>query len=130
MSKDSYITISIHFIDSDWNLGYRSLGAVPFPGEHTSLRVAEITENLLNEFHMPEGQKPSATSDQGSNVRRALETLMQLDWIPCVAHITNLAVRGTLDTLPDHIQALVENCNEVASVFRVSPKQKHIFREI
>ncbi len=53
---------------------------------------------------------------------------MELDWIPCIAHVTNLAVRGCLDNLSEEVQLLIENCNEVASVFRTSPKQKDIFR--
>lgn len=48
---------------------------------------------------MPDGYVPSFTSDQGGNVRKAIEEGLQFDWIPCLAHVANLVVKHTLDSL-------------------------------
>ena len=79
---------------------------------------------------MPDGYSPSATSDQGANVRKALEDLCGYDWIPCLAHITHLSVGGALDAMGPAAADLTKSCNDIAVHFRVSPKQTDAFRQV
>ena len=45
---------------------------------------------------MPEGVKHSITTDQGSNIAKAVDEIMEWDWIPCINHVTHWVVTNAV----------------------------------
>lgn len=83
-----YVAVQLHVIDPDFNYIHFSTGAVELEPPHDARRVADAIDTLLAEFGKDkEGYKISATTDSGSNIRKACEEILEHDWIPCCLHI-------------------------------------------
>ena len=69
------------------------------------------------------------TTDQGGNVRNAVERELGWDWLPCQAHICNLAVNHAVSHSGHGVAELLASCSQIASHFRVGNRWDK-FREV
>ncbi|KAL2086087.1 hypothetical protein ACEWY4_017146 [Coilia grayii] len=97
--KMSYIAITCHFTDTDFNLFGKTLTTAVFPAEDakTGKNIRrELVRLLVNRF----GLEPSSLSrivwvtDRGSNIVKALEPYKRLS---CLDHVINTVLRHGLD---------------------------------
>lgn len=97
--KMSYIAITCHFTETDFNLVGKTLTTAVFPAEDakTGKNIRrELVRLLVNRF----GLEPSSLSrivwvtDQGSNIVKALEPYKRLS---CLDHVINTVLRHGLD---------------------------------
>lgn len=122
--------MTLHYIDSGWQLQMLSLGSSHFPGSHTGAEIAAKVQQQLHKYGKPDSFSPSYTTDCGANVRNAIETRLECDWIPCQAHTVHLAVVHALEALPEDMCNLLRDCSAIASHFRASPLQSDRFRAV
>jgi hypothetical protein len=102
----SFMAITCHFIDENWNLCHFLLDVFEIPSPHTGQIIANIILSLLNEFQL-ENKILALTSDNASNIVLASsivkDTLANnfsntsFQHIRCAAHIMNLAVKKGLN---------------------------------
>ena len=64
-----------------------SSGAVELAPPHDSVRVSDAIDQLLRRFGFDGRYTISATTDSGSNIKKACEEYLQHDWVPCVLHM-------------------------------------------
>lgn len=65
------------------------------------------------------------TTDSASNMKRAIETELDLAWMACLAHGLNLSVRKGLGVVRD----LLKRCKKIAKFFRRSNKARRVLQE-
>ncbi|CAG8451817.1 613_t:CDS:2 [Dentiscutata erythropus] len=101
----SFIAITCHFIDENWNLCHLLLDVFEIPSPHTGQIIANIILSLLNEFQL-EKKILALTSDNASNIVLASSIIKNtlannfsnslFQHIRYATHIINIAVKKGL----------------------------------
>lgn len=92
----SYGSVVVSFICPDAvEARELQLGVSPFIGVHTHLRISEWVMRRLAYFGIQSSDVSSATTDSGSNVRKAMLD-SDFHWVPCAAHAVHNAVKTAI----------------------------------
>ena len=91
----SYISISCHFIDEEWELHSYCLETRELPIEHTAQNIATELSQLLKDWNVGE-KLCGSTTDNGRNIINAMEILGVLNF-PCMGHTLQLAITKSFD---------------------------------
>ena len=104
----SYLTVTAHYITSDWKLESKVLQTREMPERHTALNIAEKLRDSIKEWKIDEERVSAIVHDNASNITLAVQNL---GWqsVPCFAHTLQLAVNNGLE---------VSQINKLASVAR------------
>jgi len=105
IKMESYIAITLHYIDSEWKLCHFVLDIFTITGSHTGIYIFEKISQLLSEMHL-ENKIIAITTDNGSNMVSGCKKLVEyfnpdnqiteLTHFRCAAHVLNLAVNEGL----------------------------------
>ena len=110
LNNESFLGITIHFIDESWVLRHFTLDILQFKGAHTGQSIADKIYEVLVEFGL-ENKTVSMTTDNASNVilsARILATKFDHEFTHyrCVAHILNIIVTAGLNAIKVPIKKL------------------------
>ena len=91
VSSKPYISYTIHFINKEWKLQSIALSIDFLPVDHTAIVIAEVLEEILQEWNLNSQKQVSLTTDSGADVVAAANLL---NWIriSCFGHILHLAI--------------------------------------
>ena len=126
-SQDSYISLTVHFVDKQFRLHRWTPAVTVFNQSHTGENIQQILEDLLvSKLHINLESWPLfATSDNASNMVKGIG-LSALEMYACVNHTQQLAIldsfkifKGELDdyTMLD----ASDKCKDLASYLHKSP---------
>ena len=90
-----YLTLTTHFIDSEWVLHSVYLATVAVPMEHTAGNIKKVVTDILFDYGIVE-KVIAATTDNGTNIVKAIE-LLEFLHMPCIGHTLNMAVKKCFD---------------------------------
>ena len=62
-ANDSYMTITIHFISSDWELNSFCLETVPLFTDHTGQNIADAILDILENWNLSRDNLVATTTD-------------------------------------------------------------------
>ena len=104
--------LTIHYIDSDWNLCNFLLDIIPFANKHTGVNIAQEIIRVLGEFNVL--TKIIALTTDNDSAMLACEkeiadtfdsevSLMNLSHYYCVAHVLNLGVKKGLKDVDNSV---------------------------
>jgi hypothetical protein len=68
MSSESYLGLTIHYINQDWNLQRFLLNIIPFKTWHTGLNIANSISNILKEFNLTNKTLAFTTDNESAMV--------------------------------------------------------------
>lgn len=92
----SYGSISLTYVDpSTMQVEELHLGVTPFHGAHTHDLIAAWVARRLDFFGIATSDICSATTDSGSNIRKAM-LAAEYPWVPCAAHAVHNAVKAAV----------------------------------
>ncbi|KAH9382544.1 hypothetical protein HPB48_020356 [Haemaphysalis longicornis] len=75
-ANESYISLTCHYMDQTFKLGRYNLNTCPFPGNHTSARIASVLEQLVSNWEVPVTVCPFyVVRDNAHNMRAATRGL-------------------------------------------------------
>ncbi|XP_067650354.1 E3 SUMO-protein ligase ZBED1-like [Haliotis asinina] len=96
-ATESYITITAHFIDSQWILQNKVLQTRAIYECHTGTNIAQVLKSAVDEWKLerPHGLQP-LTSDSAANMCVAAKQANMTPHIKCFAHVINLAAQQAL----------------------------------
>ena len=120
-AKDAYMTVTIHFVNSNWELKAICLDTVPMFDDHTGQNIADAISDVLENWDLNRNDNLVATTtDSGSNVVAAFRILGALK-ISCFGHNLDLAIKkGLNDT---RIQRAIGRCHFLVELFHRSWKK-------
>ena len=97
-----------------------------FVEAHTGKMISEALEQVLAEWNLDDNRLVAATTDNGSNVTRAMQLL---GWarISCFSHTLQLAVDKVIN-LP-RVSKAVARCKQLVSHFNHSSKSSHLLKQ-
>uniref|UniRef100_S4RUE7 BED-type domain-containing protein n=1 Tax=Petromyzon marinus TaxID=7757 RepID=S4RUE7_PETMA len=115
---DAYMSVSVHFIDEDWQLRNFLLESTNVLESHTPIVIRQWIEDALQRFEVEPAKIVSMVHDTGENMSAAARLLEEAySWKPvqCAAHSLQLIVKDhgisklpALDRAVDVARQLVE----------------------
>ena len=113
-NNESFMAITIHFVDSNFSLQSILISCSLFNENHTSSNLSKQIQKTIDEWHL-EGKIELAVSDNASNIKNALG-LLKLKHLGCFAHTLNLVVQSALTLEND----LIDKVKTIVTYFRRS----------
>lgn len=113
-NNESFMAITIHFIDSKFELRSVLLGCFEFNENHTGINLSQKIEATLNEWNLKE-KIVFAVSDNANNIKNAL-SILQFKSMGCFAHTLNIVVQSALKLEND----LINQVKIIVTHFRKS----------
>ena len=128
VNHDPYMSYTIHYITEEWELQSIALGTLYFPEDHTGENLSDAIKETLQSWNLDSKNQVCLTTDNGSNVLRAVKTILGWTHLPCFGHNLHLAIGHSLkdDT---RIDRAVGVCKRLVSAFSYSFKKKRDLTE-
>ncbi|XP_030235456.1 zinc finger BED domain-containing protein 1-like [Gadus morhua] len=126
-TTEPYISLTVHFLDQDFELKTRCLQTAYFPGEHTGENIACGLREALTSWNLREEQLACITTDNGSNVVKATE-LNHWVRLQCFGHRLHLAIENAVKD-DSRIARAAGLCKKLVGHFSHSWKQKMALKE-
>ena len=126
-SQDPYLSMTVHYIDSEWQLVSLPLECAAFGGSHTAVRIMQKTEQLLARNNIGEELVSALVIDNAANVQLA-GALASFDSVPCAPHTLQLTVKQILED--PAVAKLLRRVRKIVGAFKHSSlKVEELIRE-
>jgi hypothetical protein len=123
-SRQGYLGVTCSFIDSKWKLKELTLTIEYVRYPHTAEHILETLESVLNKWEIRD-KVYAITTDNGSNVKKAINNMREVKWLGCVAHTLHLVIgKGMIPA-----QVLIMRTKRLIDFF-MRPKQSERLEEI
>ena len=84
-ATEAYLTITVHFIDAQWNLISRVLQTCEMPEWHMGVNIASRLENAASEWNITDERIVTVVCDNASNMRVAAKEV-GWEYVSCFGH--------------------------------------------
>ena len=121
----SYISFTVHFIDSEFKMQSRCLQTQEVPQDHNASSLKEVLSSLFDSWKISD-KVCGATTDNGRNIVNAIG-LLKIEHFPCVAHTLQLSIKNGLEVT--RVQRVLGRCRKLVEHFRKSTKETYKLRE-
>ena len=99
-SQDSYMSLTIHFIDKFWHLHRLTPFVKPFPEKHTGVNIGLGLENMIMELNLNSGNIDLiCVNDNASNMKLGIKLTSGLDQYFCDIHTLELSIGDTFKNI-------------------------------
>jgi len=116
-STRSYITVTCHFIFNDC-LYSPVLATEEVKESHTGENIASALSNIFNEWNIS-NKIVTIVSDNGANIKHAINNHLLKYHHPCVAHTLNLSVNESINQNTEFLRVL-KICRAIVGHFKHS----------
>ena len=125
-ANDAYITITVHFINHDWELHTCCLETVPMFSDHTGQNIADTVSAIFENWDLSIDKLVASTTDSGSNIVSAFRILNTVR-ISCFGHNLDLAIKKGLDSA--RVKSVIGRCHSLVELFHRSWKKCRDLRQ-
>ncbi|XP_032307129.1 E3 SUMO-protein ligase ZBED1-like [Drosophila ananassae] len=117
-ANEGYITITCHFISSNFKLESAILATQHHltPTNHTAANIADTIKSVLSDWSISE-KVVCMVSDNDASMKKACESL-KYKHLPCVAHTINLLVQDMLKQ--QFLEDILSRCKTIVAFFKRS----------
>lgn len=123
-SRQGYLGVTCSFIDSEWKLKEFTLTIEYARYPYTAIHIHETLESILNEWEIRD-KVYTITTDNGSNIKKAIRDMDGVEWSGCAAHTLHLIVGKSM--MP--AQVLIMRAKRLIDFF-MRPKQSERLEEV
>nr|XP_055037872.1 E3 SUMO-protein ligase ZBED1-like [Misgurnus anguillicaudatus] len=124
-----YMSVTIHYLNTNWELKSRCLETSFMPESHTSDNLSEALRSTLEEWSLDETKLACVTSDNGANIVAAVRKL-GWGWLPCFGHNLHLAVTNSMKAEKERTARAMGLCRTLVTAFSHSwQKNQHLQKE-
>ncbi|KAE9537283.1 hypothetical protein AGLY_006306 [Aphis glycines] len=116
-SNKSYITVTCHFIFDD-QLYSPVIATKEVSDRHTGQNIAVTLTNIFNDWNIA-NKIITEVSDNGSNIKNAINEHLLKHHHPCVAHTLNLSINEAINGNSD-INQILKKCRTIVGHFKHS----------
>jgi len=115
----SYITVTVHYVSSDWKLANAIIATRQLNESHTADCIRSTVMEILSEFDCQKHGNVYVT-DNASNMKAAFGAYT---WIGCSGHNLNLVLSHGLQLagssgLPNEIGTLINTCKQLVTLMK------------
>ena len=126
-SNHPYLSLTIHFINQQWELHSFCLDTVPLFKDHTGETIADAIQDILLNWGLSVDNLVATTTDNGSNFVRAFNSVLQWPRISCFGYNLDLSINKGLKI--DLVQRAASRCHALVAVFSRSWKKTRDLKE-
>ncbi|KAJ8353394.1 hypothetical protein SKAU_G00209610 [Synaphobranchus kaupii] len=124
-ATESYLTVTAHFINSEWEMKNPVLQMHPVYEQHTSTHLAEELQEAVAEWKLERPRTTIAvTTDNARNIVNAVSEAGLGPHIGCFAHTLNLASQKAMAV--NQVSRLLGKIRRAVSFFHRSTTAAHI----
>ncbi|KAI7790592.1 putative zinc finger BED domain-containing protein 1-like [Triplophysa rosa] len=120
-ATEPYISLTVHYITSDWRLNSCCIQTSFFPDDHKGENIASGLKQFLQEWNLDEEKKVCLTTDSGANIVKAV-TLNMWTRLSCFGHCLHIAIGNRIDKA-------VGVCKKIVSVISNSWKKQRTLKD-
>ncbi|XP_057208062.1 E3 SUMO-protein ligase ZBED1-like [Triplophysa rosa] len=120
-TMEPYLSLTVHFITSDFNMKSRCLQTAFFPADHTGEELAQGLKESLNSWCLEEKNMVCFTTDSGANIVKAA-SLNKWTRLQCFGHRLHLAIENAMKD--SRIDRAVGLCKKLVACFSHSWKRR------
>ena len=95
-ANDAYLSLTMHFVDSSWDMVSYVLATAPFPEHHTAVNIVDKVKQVMVEFNVESHRLLAIVHDQCANMQLAGALLCEesegCQSLSCAAHRLQLCV--------------------------------------
>ena len=113
----SYITVTCHFVDKEWNIKSFVLSTYQVESSHTAENIACELKNVTDEWQITE-KVVAAVTDNAANITAGVR-LAGWKHLPCFAHTLNLVVTEAISKDVE-LSELQTKCCNIVTYFKKS----------
>jgi len=93
---EPYLTVTIHYINKEWELQSYCLHTLFLPQDHTGVNISQALQSILLEsWTLPENRLTCITTDDGSNMIAAVE-ILKWNCLACFGHNLHLEITNCM----------------------------------
>lgn len=126
-ATDSYITVTAHYEDDEWDLQSHVLQTRVYNLSHTGVNLAALLQDVLRKWNITD-KNPALVTDNARNMIVAGAGTELEPHVRCVAHTLNLASQKALKL--DRVSDLLVKVRKVVTYFHKSPQVAEILQDI
>ena len=109
-SDDAYLSLTCHFITTDYKMCYQNLQTCHFPGIHDFSHIAEAISAAAKEWCINiDKQVIAFTTDSRPNIAKAVEEMGVLHLL-CAGHTMNLGIQKAFKVHHSHREMSEISC--------------------
>ena len=112
-SGDAHMSLTISWIDPDWNMLRFTPFVQPFPGRHTGVRISMELDDMIDDLDFNVETDKVCVCDNASNMKVAIAKSFHVREYFCNIHTLQL---GVIDTFKNVVgmKAVLDKCKAVA----------------
>ena len=119
-STDPYISFTIHYINSNWDMCSHCLTTTYLAEDHTGENIKMSLLDTLSEWNLNATHLVAITTDSGANIKRAC-SLLGWTRISCFGHNLDLAIQKSLQD--ERVVRVLRICRQIVAKFSQSWKK-------
>ena len=121
-TMEPYISLTVHFVTSNWTLESKCLQVMFIPEDHTGKNIADALTQALDQWKLQQSSLVTLTTDNGTNMISAGQLL---GWrrISCFGHNLHLAVTNSTKN-DERVGRAIGICKKLVSCFSHSWKKR------
>lgn len=123
-----FMSLTVNFINKNWDLKGRCLQTVFTPESHTADNLAKSLCSAFKEWGLNEKNLACVTTDNGSNIVAAVRKL-EWPWLNCFGHNLNLAVTNSMSGEKERMSRVMGLCRNLVAAFANSWSRKKKLRK-
>ena len=121
----AYISLTAHFVDSDFKHHSKCLQTLEIPQDHDASSLKDVLSSMFEDWKIA-GKVCGGITDNASNMVNAFR-LMGIKHFPCVAHTLQLSIGRGLGVT--RVQRVLGRCKKLVTHFKKSTKETYKLRE-
>ena len=115
-----FMSLTIHFIDKNWELHRWTPYVAPFPARHTGRNIALGLDAMVEELGLDNEQwELFSINDNAANVKLGIKLSRTLSQYFCDIHTLELAVKGTFKKVPG-MSAVLKKTKDIGTFTHTS----------
>ena len=115
----SFISLTGHCINKNFERTTIVLRVAPFPGSHTAMHITEVIENVIQEFKIPHYKIHAIVRDNGANIVRGVSDT-GYNGVSCFLHTLQLVIRDVIFQ-QEIVKDIITTCKKIVGHFSHSP---------
>lgn len=125
-AMEPYLSYTIHYVTSSWELTSHCLQAHYMPEDHTGMNLQDALSQTLLNWELDATKLVALTTDSGSNIVLACD-LLHWRRLSCFGHNLDLAIqKGIAD---GRVERVLRVCRQIVSSFSYSWKRRRELAE-
>ncbi|XP_074543295.1 E3 SUMO-protein ligase ZBED1-like [Halichoeres trimaculatus] len=123
-TSEPYISLTVHYIDDNFDLKSHCLQTSYFPGDHDGINIAAGLKEGLAAWVLSEERQVAITTDNTGNIIKAVENYNQWERVHCFGHRLHLAIENAVRSEGDRITRATGVCRKIVGHFSHSWKKR------